>query len=392
MNLDKTFMKRAAIAFVILCILYFFFHSKSNHLPTLPNPVVIVQKPVLAQMTEYVTQTGSTVAFNSVNLVARVEGYLDTVSFIDGSFVKKGQTLFVIEPQPYLEQLRGAEATVAAQKAGFTYAKIEHIRQQEMYKENATSLNNVEKWLAKRDEAEANVAGAVANAEIATINYSYTHVYAPFDGRIGRHLVDPGNLVGNGKATDLATIEQIDPIYVYFNLNELDLIKLRAAAHAQGIKPADLSQIPVYVAMQNENGFPHEGKLNFVNTGLNASTGTIEMRALLSNKNYVLLPGLFVQVRIPITKPSPQLTVPDTAVQYDQIGAYLLVVNQQNEVELKRVVLGSLEQGMRGIVKGIDANDNVIVDGLQNATPDRPVTPRTLSTPPPKDLSEKKRQ
>lgn len=392
MNLDKTFMKRAAIALVILCILYFFFHPKSNNLPTIANPVVIVQKPVLAKMTEYVTQTGSTVAFNSVNLVARVEGYLDSVSFTDGSFVKKGQNLFVIEPQPYLEKLRGAEATVAAQKAGFTYAKIEHIRQQEMYKENATSLNNVEKWLAKRDEAEANVAGAVSNAEIAAINYSYTHVNAPFDGRIGRHLVDPGNLVGNGKATDLATIEQIDPIYVYFNLNELDLIKLRAAARAQGIKPADLNQIPVYVAMQNENGFPHEGKLNFVNTGLNASTGTIEMRALLSNKNYVLLPGLFVQVRIPITKPILQLTVPDTAVQYDQIGAYLLVVNPQNEVVLKRVVLGSLEQGMRGIVKGIDANDNVIVDGLQNATPDRPVTPRTLSTPPPKDLSEKKRQ
>jgi RND family efflux transporter MFP subunit len=211
---------------------------------------------------------------------------------------------------------------------------------------------------------------------VAAINYSYTQVLAPFDGRIGRHLVDPGNLVGNGKATDLATIEQIDPIYVYFNLNELDLIKVRAAAQAQGIKPSEVYQIPVSVAMQNEEGFPHKGTLNFVNTGLNASTGTIEFRALLPNKNYALLPGLFVQVRLAISQPAPHLTVPDTAVQYDQVGAYLLVVDKDNHVVQKRVELGSLDQGMQTILKGIAAKDRVIVDGLQNATPGSAVAPK----------------
>lgn len=379
MHFDKRLIKKLAITFVVVLAIYFIFFHKSSKPPALPTPVVIVKKPVYAQMTSCITQTGTTVAFNSVNLVARIEGYLDKIEFTDGSFVKKDQELFVIEPEPYLEKLRGQEASVTAAKADFAYAKAEHDRQINMYKQNATSLNNVEKWLAQSEKAEADVSGTVANARIAAINYSYTHVNAPFDGRIGRHLVDTGNLVGNGKATNLATIEQIDPIYVYFNLNELDLIKIRAAAHEAGIGPSDINKIPVYVGTQNENGFPHVGKLDFVNTGLNASTGTMEFRAILSNKDYALLPGLFVQVRIPTSKPSMQLIVPDVIVQYDQIGPYLLIVDQNNIVRLKRVKLGDVAQGMRAILKGIDINDNVIVDGLQNATPDHEVKPKNQS-------------
>lgn len=345
----------------------------------MPLPEVIVQKPVVAERAEYITQTGNTVAYNSVDLVARIEGYLQSVNFIDGSLVKKGQLLFIIEPQPYQEQLLEAQASVAAEKASMDYAKAEYARQQQMYKENSTSLNNVQKWLAQMDKTQADVEKAEANAVNAQINYSYTHVLAPFDGRIGRHLVDPGNLVGNGKATNLATIEQIDPIYVYFYLNELDLLKLREAAHAQGLKPSDLDKVPAYVGLQSEKGFPHEGKLNFVNTGLNSSTGTMEFRVLLSNKDYALLPGLYVKVRIPITKAASQLTVPDTVVQYDQIGAYVLTVNKDSRVVLKRVTLGSVEQGRQTILKGLSVQDDVIVDGLQNATPGNQV--QSSSTP-----------
>lgn len=376
--------KRVKIAIIIcvLLLIYIVIHEiLKKRAPTLPTPPVIIKKPVLTEMAEYIVQTGNTVAYNSVDLVARVEGYLNEVNFTDGSFVKKDQELFVIEPEPYKEKLIEANAEVVAKKAALTYAQAEYARQKQMYKDNATSLNNVEKWLAQSEGAKADVDQAVANAEIAAINYSYTHVLAPFDGRIGRHLVDPGNLVGNGKATDLATIEQIDPIYVYFNLNELDLIKVRAAAKEAGIKTsAEIYQIPVAVAMQNETGFPHPGTLNFVNTGLNASTGTIEFRALIPNKNFSLLPGLFVQVRIAITHPSPQLTIPDTAVLYDQIGPYLLVVNKDNIVVLKRVTLGSSENGIRAINKGLEENDQVIVDGLQNATPGNPVAPKEQST------------
>lgn len=371
-------IKTVAIIFFAVVFIYLIYEHFSRTKVTGPTPpAVIVQKPKLMEMAQYVTQTGNTVAFQSVNLVARIEGYLDAIKFTDGAFVKKNQELFVIEPEPYLEQLRAAEATVAAQKANYTYAKSEYARQQRMYKQNATSLNNVEKWEAKVEEAQAGVDKSEADAKNTAITYSYTHVLAPFDGRMGRHLVDVGNLVGNGKATDLATIEQIDPIFVYFNLNELDLIKLRNAAHKRGYKPMELVKIPVEVALQDEKGFPHKGTLDFVNTGLNASTGTMEFRALLPNKGYPLVPGLFVQIRVPISEPSPKLTIPDTSVQYDQIGPYVLVVDKENYVLTRRVTLGGLENGMRAITKGLDAQDRVIVSGLQNATPNHQVTPKT---------------
>jgi RND family efflux transporter MFP subunit len=378
MNANKRLKLIRTLALIVAII--FFFHylikyisKNKNQGPTAPT--VVIQKPKLKETAEYVTQTGTMVAYNSVDLVARIEGYLQKIEFTDGTFVKKDKELFIIEPEPYMEKVKEAQASVAAQKASYTYASSEYERQKRMYKQNATSLNNVEKWAAQVEVYKAEIAKAEANAVNAEINYSYTHVRAPFDGRIGRHLVDVGNLVGNGKATDLATIEQIDPIYVYFNLNELDLIKLREAAKANGFQPEKIDEIPVYVAMQNETGYPHKGKLNFVNTGLNASTGTLEFRALLNNKDLVLLPGLFVQVRIPITKPMPQLTVPDTAIQYDQIGAYLFVVDTNNNVVLKRVVPGAVEQGIRAITKGLSADDNVVVAGTQNAIPGNQVTP-----------------
>ena len=368
------------------CVVFFFAHGLKTFFfsskPTaLPPPKVVVQKPKSLKITSYISQTGTMVAYNSVDLVARIEGYLDAVKFTDGTFIKKGKELFVIEPKPYLEKLKAAEATVVAQKAAYTYNMSEYARQKTMYKQNATSLNNVEKWGAQAEEIKAEIDKAIADAEVAAINYSYTHVFAPFDGRIGRHLVDPGNLVGNGKATNLATIQQIDPIYVYFNLNELDLIAIRDAARAHGFKPSEINKIPVYVGLQNESNFPHEGKLDFVNTGLNASTGTIEFRALLSNKDVDLLPGLFVRVRIPIAKPKAQLTVPNTAIQYDQIGAYVMIVNTQNIVVIKRIVIGACENGVCAVIKGLLGDDNVIVSGSQNATPGHLVTLTQLENP-----------
>jgi RND family efflux transporter MFP subunit len=376
-NQPSISVKKAGVGIAVLFVLYLAVHYfTKNTTPTIPLPIVVVQKPIEAKTVEYVTQTGTTVAFNSVNLVARVEGYLNAIEFIDGSVVKKNQELFVIQPEPYREQLKAAQATVAAQKAALIYTQSEYARQKRMYKENATSLNNVEKWLAKMHEVEAEVAKAIADENIAAINYSYTHIQAPFNGRMGRHLVDAMNLVGHGEATDLATIEEIDKLYVYFNLNEIDLIRLREAARAKGLKPADIHDISVDIKLQNETDFTHQAKLNFVNTGLNASTGTMELRALLDNTSNLFVPGLFVQVRIPVSQPTKRLTVPDTALLYDQIGAYLLTVNHDHQVVLQRVTLGSVYQGMRTVLTGIKANDPVIIDGLQNATPGNLVNPQ----------------
>lgn len=382
MKLDQTLklklVKIAQIALGMLLVLDLILHFTSmQHAPQIPLPSVVVKKPTLENRVEYITQTGNTVAYNSVDLVARVAGYLDAIQFTDGTLVKKDQKLFIIEQEPYMAKLKEAKASLAAQKAIQAYDNAEYARQKRMYKENATSLNNVEKWLAKSQESAAEIDKAVANVEIASINYSYTQVLSPFDGRIGRHLVDMGNYVGNGVATKLATVEQISPLYVYFNLNELDLIKLRTATRVAGLQKNTVKPLPVFVSLQDVAGVQFEGQLDFVDTGLNASTGTMEFRALLPNKEKLLVPGLFVQVRVAVSKPTPQLTVPDTAVLYDQIGAYLLVVDSQNKVQLKRVTTAGLEQGQRAIASGIDAQDNVIVSGLQNATPGNQVAPET---------------
>ncbi len=366
--------KKIAIGIAILILFYLFVHMMlKSRSPAYPLSKVSVQQPQWKEISEYVTQTGTLVAFSSVDLVARVEGYLQAIEFTDGTFVPKGKELFVIQPEPYMEQLKAAQAEVDVQKASLTYAQSEYDRQKRMYKQNATSLDNVEKWMSKTQESTAEIAKAVANEQIAAINYSYTHIQAPFDGRIGRHLVDLGNLVGNGVATNLATIEQINPIYVYFNLNELDLIKLRIAAVARGFKPDDLNKIPAYVKLQNETEFKHIGKLDFVNTGLNASTGTLEFRAIFKNDDFALLPGLFVQVRVPVSNPEKKLTLPDTAILYDQIGAYVLIVDENNTVQLKRVELGTTDQGIASIITGLTDKDRVIVSGLQFATPNNKV-------------------
>ena len=376
-NKKLKWIRLAQIVLALLLLSDLLVHYRGMKKPLqLPLPKVVVQKPLMKMVPEFITQTGNTVAYNSVNLVARVEGYLDSITFVDGTYIKKDQPLFVIEPQPYLDKVLEAKASLAAEQATDDYNRIEYARQKRMYKENATSLNNVQKWLANSQHSAAEINKAKANLDIAEINYSYTHIEAPFDGRIGRHLVDKGNLVGNGVATVLATIEQTDPMYIYFNLNELDLIKLREAAKSNHFEPKTINQIPAYISLQNESNFKYKGHLDFINTGLNASTGTMEFRAVMPNKDHDLVPGLFVQVRVPTSKPKQALTVPDTAILYDQIGPYVLVVGSDHLVALKRISIGGVNQGSRAINGGIDPNDEVIVSGVQNATPGKAVAPQ----------------
>jgi RND family efflux transporter MFP subunit len=348
--------------------------GKNNTYKPPPAPSVVTSKPVLMPMTTYLSVTGNTVAVNSVNLVARVSGYLDSVDYADGSIVKKGTQLFVIEQPPYAAKLQQAQAAIAQAKSQVIYAQSQYDRQLDMIKQNATSQANVEQWLAQRDSAQAQVIEAVANAEIAQINYGYTSVSAPFDGRVSRHLVDPGNLVGNGTATQLASIDQIAPIYVYFNVNEPELLNVRAALVAHGRSPDDVTGEPIQIGLQTENGFPHAGKIDYVSTSVDPSTGTIEVRAVFDNAADVLLPGLFVRVQVPLGPPTKLLALPDSAVQSDQTGSYVYVVGPNNVVAQKYVTTGVTNGGMIAVT-GLDPNDQIIVDGLQNAASGVTVAP-----------------
>jgi RND family efflux transporter MFP subunit len=343
--------------------------SRNRYQPP-PPPSVTVSKPVRLPVTDYLDTTGSVSAFKTVDLVARVEGYLRSVNFQDGSLVKAGQLLFVIEPEPYRAKLQGQEAQLLD-------AQSEYDRQLRMIKENATSQANVDKWRSQRDEAQANVA-------LARINLGYTQITAPFAGRIGRHLVDPGNLVGSaGTATKLATLEQIDPAYVYFSVNERDLLRVRAAAQARGQPLTQTPRVPVYLGLQTETGYPHEGTLDFANTGLDTGSGTLQLRALVPNAQRVFLPGLFTRVRVPRGAPTPQLMVPDRVVGNDQVGSYVMLVAADNKVQQRRVEVGPVQDGLRAILSGLEPGSEVVVDGLQSAVPGNLVTPveRPLATP-----------
>jgi RND family efflux transporter MFP subunit len=335
--------------------------GKRNQYQPPPAPPVTVSKPLHMPVTDYLQSTGSVAAFKTVDLVARVEGYLRSVNFKDGSVVKAGQLLFVIEPEPY-------QAKLASYQAQLLDAQAEYDRQLRMIKENATSQANVDKWLSQRDQAAAAVT-------LAKINLGYTRVTAPFDGRIDRHLVDPGNLVGTaGAATKLASIEQVDPAYVYFSINERDLLRVRAAVQARSHKPGEPPPVPVQLALQTEEGYPHVGTLDFAGSGLDTGSGTLQLRASVPNAKYTLLPGLFARVRIALAAPVPRLVVPDRVVSSDQVGSYLLIVGPDQKVRQQRIETGPLENGFRAVLSGLDENSEVVIDGLQNAIPGNLVT------------------
>jgi RND family efflux transporter MFP subunit len=342
---------------------------------------VTVAKPVQKTVTDTIELTGNTQSSNTVNLVARVAGYLQSVNFQDGSIVKKGDLLFVIEPEPYEANVQLAKATVEQQQATLTQATSEFERQQRLAKQNATSQSQVESWQAQRDAAQAAVDEANANLQIAQINLGYTKIVAPFDGRIGQHLVDPGNLVGAGGPTQLATIDQLAPIYVYFNVDEQDVLRLRAGLRAAGKTLADVEPVKLGIGLQNETGYPHEATLDFVASDVDQSTGTLQARGSIQNQDYVFLPGMFVRVQVPVGTTDNALLVPDRALGMDQRGHYLLVVGQDDTVEQRPVQVGALHDGMRVITDGLSADDAVVVDGLQRAIPGSKVAPREVAPP-----------
>jgi len=337
--------------------------GRSNHYEPPPPPSVTVSRPLRMPITDYLNATGTVAAAQTVDLVARVEGYLRSIDFVDGSPVKKGQLLFVIQPEPY-------QANLAAAQAQLDNAQSEYQRQLRMIKENATSQANVEKWRSSRDQAAAQV-------EIARIQLGYTRITSPFDGRIDRHLIDVGNLVGmSGQATKLASVEQLDPVYVYFTVNERDLLKVRSSAAAAG-NPINgkVPPVPVAVGLQTESGYPHQGTLDFASNSLDTGSGTLQLRATVPNARFVLLPGLFARVRVPLSKATEQWVVPDRAVTTDQVGSYVLTVAPDHKVSQTRIEIGPAQNGMRVVLAGLAPESEVVTDGLQFAVPGNLVAP-----------------
>ena len=337
-----------------------------NDAPKSPStPTVTVAEPTTQTVVDYIDLTGTVSAYQSADLVARVEGYLEKIHFVDGAHVDEGQLLFTIEQDTYEQKLK-------LHQAQLTRAEEEYQRQRKLYSKSAGSKADVEEWLARRDEAAAAVA-------LAQINLGYTSVKAPFSGLMGRHLVDVGNVVGlvPGEPTKLATIERVIPIYVYFNVSARDALRIREAMRKQGVAPnANVGSAPVFVGLENESGYPHEGVLDFRDNRVSSSTGTIQLRALFQNTDKALFPGLFTRVRLPLGKPGPHLVIPNAAVLSDQAGTYVLVVNGDDAVERRGIETGLLFDGRRAVTKGLQDSDRVIVDGIAKVRPGQKVQPK----------------
>ncbi len=349
-----------------------------------PPAKVDVAVPVQRPFTRYLEATGNTAAVKNVDLVARVQGFLQSINYKDGAFVKEGTSLFTIEPETYKLKLEQAQAAESGAQASVRQTEADFKRQQELVQRQAVSQATLDNSTSARDNAQANLLQAQVNTKIAAMNYGYTNVTAPFDGVVSAHLVSVGELVGASSPTQLATIVSLDPIYVNFNVNEQDVLRIREEARRRGLTPDDLRQMPVEVGLQTEAGFPHKGKLDYAAATLNQSTGTLPVRGVLPNSDRALLPGFFVRVRVPMDQVQNALFVPDASLGSDQAGRYLLVVNGENIVEQRKVRVGPLDGGLRVIEEGLKPDDRVITAGLLRAIPGQKVDPqlKTIEAPP----------
>jgi RND family efflux transporter MFP subunit len=341
-----------------------------------PPPKVDVAIPVQRAVTRYLEATGNTAPIKSVDLVARVQGFLESIDYKDGDFVKEGTTLFTIEPETYKLKLEQAKAAEVGAQATVKQAEADFKRQSDLVARQAVSQATLDTSTSTRDNAQAGLQQAQVNTRIAEINYGYTKVTAPFDGVVSAHLVSVGELVGAASPTQLATIVALDPIYVNFNVNERDVLRVRAEARRRGLTSADLKQFPIEIGLQTEDGYPHVGNLDYASPTLNQSTGTLAVRGVVSNPNRVLLPGFFVRVRVPIDQQKDALLIPDTAIGSDQSGRYVLVVNGDNVVEQRKVQIGALDAGVRVIENGLKADDRVVIAGLLRVIPGQKVDPQ----------------
>ncbi|MDP1961064.1 MAG: efflux RND transporter periplasmic adaptor subunit [Reyranella sp.] len=348
-----------------------------------PPAEISVAPPLQQQVAPFEVLTGNTVSFATVDLVARVEGFLTAIQYVDGAFVKKGDTLFVIEQTMYKAKVKEAQAELDSAKAALVQAEAEFTRQETLLRQNVSAQATFDVAKAKRDSARANVENQEGNLIVAQTNLGYTTVLAPFDGIVSKHLITVGELVGNGVATKLATIVQLDPMYVTFNMSEQDVLQIRENLKERRLDVEELSKIPLSIGLMNEDGFPHQGFLNYVSPELDATTGTILVRGLFQNPTRALVPGFFVRVKVPKgLGAAAALLVPNRVIAEDQAGKYLLVVNKDNVVEQVRITTGQLiTGGLRVISTGLKADDRVVLSTNSRAIPGGKVVPKLTTIP-----------
>jgi RND family efflux transporter MFP subunit len=353
--------------------------------PSAPPPTeVTITRPISKEVTEWDDFTGRLEPIKSVEVRARVSGYLDSIHFKDGQTVKAGDLLFVIDPRPYEAEAERADAELKRAEAQRNLAQ-QNLQRAEKLMQGSTIAP--EQYDTRRNEfniAAANVAEAQAAAKAAQLNLEFTKVKAPIDGRISRRFADEGNFISGGSAqsTLLTTIVPFNPLYATFDADERIVLKYTRLDLAGQRKSSRGTPNPVRIALADEEKFSHEGKMDFVDNRLDPETGTLRGRALIDNSDGLLTPGLFVRVQLKGRGPYPALLIPDEAIGTDQSKRFVMVVDKDGLVQRKFVTPGRLHEGMRAIDDGLTAEDRVIVGGLMRARPGMPVKIKETPTAP----------
>jgi len=341
-----------------------------------PPPSVKIAQPLAQDVTEWDEYTGRIEAVSSVDVRARVSGYLEKVNFKAGAMVKKGDLLFLIDPKPFTAQLNYAEAELERAKAKQELAKNDLVRAESLLRGKAISEEEYDARSKGLREAAATVNSAEANVYTARLNLDFTRIRAPIDGQIGRELITEGNLVsgGGGDATLLTFIVSTNPVYVYVDADERSVLKYRRQSNDIGA-----GQTPAQLAVADEADFPHQGTLDYIAPREDAATGTVTLRGVFANPDGLLSPGFFARMRVRGSAPYPALLLPDRAIATDQAQRFMWVVNNENQAEYRKVVLGAPIGQSRVIKEGLKAGEWVVIEGLQKLKPGVKVNPERIS-------------
>lgn len=339
-----------------------------------PLQRVLYVTPATDQVTEYEEFTGRTAAVETVELRARVSGYLDQVSFDDGADIRKDEVLFKIDDRPFVAEEKRTAALVAQYEARINRLRSQEKRSRELYDKQAVSQDEYEAIKFDLHEAEATLAAAKASHDLAKLNLQFTQVKSPIAGRIGRRLVDAGNLV-TADVTALATIVPLDRVYVYFDMDERTVLRLRNLEKQGMISSAMKETVTVDIALADSDEYRLTGTIDFLDNQIDPATGTLRARATVENPDGLLSPGLFVRLRYPIGKPSPSLLIPEESLASDQGRPFVYVINQDNVVEARPVEIGPQVGPRRVIRNGLKTGERVAVTGLQRLRRNAEVAP-----------------
>jgi len=342
--------------------------------PPVQTPQVTVAPVVQRVVADWDDFTGHFEAVNSVEVRPRVGGFVQRVTFTEGATVRQGDVLFIIDQRPYQAEVARAEAVLAQARTRNQLAAVELERAQKLVSTQAISREELDARSSSRAEGDGAVRAAEAALRLARLNLEWTVVRAPITGRVGRAEITQGNLVQSGppSPTLLTTIVSLDPIYVYFDTDEQSYLKYMGGVSAR-------SGRPVLIGLANESGFPHEGTLNFVDNRIDGSSGTIRARALLSNPNAQLTPGLFARVRLLGSDRHMATLVQDQAIGTDQDRKFVLVLKTDNTVEYRPVITGRVADGLRIVESGLTPNERVVINGLMRVRPGMKVAAKNAS-------------